>query len=135
MDQAFGGGRKLRLALAAPVVDGDIVASPQTTIIPPGRRSEPEPLNNAEQHSFMIIATDDESGPEDSASEEITGDVVVERSFEPYFQQQQDMATIEITDDITVFDITVKTAGIVRFRNNTDRDIEVICHKQYPNSY
>lgn len=131
MDLAFGPGRKLRLALADPVVDQDIVAQPETTIIPAGRRSEPVPLNDCEQSSYMIIAVPEGSEFEDSGSEEL-GTVDVERSFEPYFQQQQVMATLTITDDITVYDITVKTAGIIRFLNNTDHDIEVICHKQYP---
>lgn len=130
MDLAFSGGRKLRLALESPTVDRDIVAQPETTVIPPGRRSEPVALNDCGQSSFMITALVEGSDLE-SGSEE-TGTVIVERASEPYFQQQQVMQTLAITDDLTVFDITVKTAGMVRFLNNTSEDIEVTCYKQYP---
>ena len=140
MDLAFSGGRKLRLGEDPLVVDGDTAEQPFTTVIPVGRATEGEALNNAEQHSFIIRAVADEgSGSEEgSGSDEgvpISGNVVVQRALEPYFQQFGVMQTIAITDDITAFDITVRTGGIIRFVNETDSDIEVTCVKQHANQY
>lgn len=143
MDLAFGPGRKLRLAPETLVVDRELVEvqagdlqNPYTTIIPAGRRTEGEPLNNAEAHSYLIRAIPDfdseESSDEDS-DELVTGTVDCELSNEPYFQQQRILEEIDIDDDIVIFNITEKTAGIVRFHNKTDHDIEVTCQKQYAN--
>jgi hypothetical protein len=123
MDLAFGPGRKLRMALASPTVDQAILVDPSTTTISAGRRSEPVPLNDCEASTYIF-----------KFSAAPTGDVQVERSDEPYFQQYGLMQTITVTDDVHAYDITVRTAGIIRFFNNTDKSVEITCQKQYPRS-
>jgi hypothetical protein len=121
MDLAFGPGRKLRMALASPTVNQDILTKPFTTTILAARRTEGEPLNNAEQCTFLFKFA---AAP--------TGDIQVERSDEPYFQQYGLMQTITVTDDVHAYDITVRTVGIIRFFNNTDQSVEITCVKQMP---
>ena len=121
MDQAFNGGRKLRRGASTLTVDRETAFRPFTTTIPAAARSEGEPMNNAEQSSFLFKFA---AAP--------TGDIQVERSDEPYFQQVGAVQTITVTDDISVYDVTVRTAGIIRFFNNTNQSVEVTCFKQRP---
>lgn len=122
MDPAFGHGRKLRRGATVLTADQETAFRPFTVTIPAGARSEGEPMNNAEQHSFLAKFA---GAP--------TGDLQAERSDEPYFAAYSTMQTITTADDVVAYDITVKTGGIVRFFNNTNQSVEITCFKQRAN--
>lgn len=141
MDSAYGHGRLMRLGEDPLITDRETAEYPYTTIIPVGRRTEGEPMNAAEQTTFLfrlIPESEEGSGSEESGSEseeaDGSGTIVAERSNSQYFEQYQDMQTITVDDDIEVFDVTVKTAGFVRFLNNSSAAMEVTVQKLRPNS-
>jgi len=121
MDLAFGPGRKLRRGADVLVVDQETAYRPFTTVIPAGKYSEGEPMNNAEQSSFLF-----------QFAGVPTGDIQVQRASEPYFQQAGAVQTITVTDDISAYDVTVRTVGLLRFFNNTNQSVEITCVKQLP---